>query len=140
MDGVLHISLRVKDPRRSAELFAEILDGEVRPTPMDAWGVACVFTQEERLSWHMNMLEFWPANKHWELGQLVDVDTETQRSFCHVAFLVDKTFEDLAKIANKYGVVLRQEERAVGSPVPVLYDGNGNYFEFFRRAQLEAAE
>ena len=34
MQGVLHVSLRVSGPRQSAELLAELLDGEIRPMPL----------------------------------------------------------------------------------------------------------
>lgn len=131
MNQVLHVSIRVNDPRRSAEMFARILDGEIRPTPLDAWGVVSVYTRGERANWLVNMLEFWPPHKHWHLGKMVDVDVATQRSYCHVAFICDKTIEELKPIAAEYGASVQLEERALDAPVPVLYDDLGNYFELF---------
>ena len=131
MNSVLHVSIRVTDPQKSAEMFAQILGGEIRKTPLNAWGVVCVYTPGDRPNWLVNMLEFWPPNKHWRHGRLIDVDVATQRSYCHVAFMCDKTIDELAPIAKQYGATVQLEERALDAPVPVLYDDLGNYFELF---------
>lgn len=139
MQGVLHVSFRVNDPQRSAELFAELIDGQIKPTPLDRWGVVCVYPPGERESWLMDMLEFWPADKHWKAGKLETVDPTSQKFFGHIAFYSNKTFDELEPIAKKHGLLIREEERAVGAPVPVLYDDCGNYFEFFPASLFEAA-
>ena len=72
MEGVLHVALRVSDPQQSAELFAELLDGEIRPTPLAQWGVVCVYTAF-RETWLRNMLEFWPPDRHWHHGEVIEV-------------------------------------------------------------------
>lgn len=137
MDGLLHVSIRVSEPQRSAELFAELLDGEIVPTPLVKWGVVCMYTRGPRQSWLMNMLEFWPPDKHWRHGELVSVDVATQGSYGHVALLSTKTFAQMLPIVQRYGFVMREEERGMPGPVPVLYDDLGNYYEFFPRSEFE---
>lgn len=134
MDSVLHVSMRVRNPQHQAELFKELLDGEIIPTPLGQWGVVCVYTPAPRASWLMNMLEFWPPDKHWRLGELVHIDPDLQGSYCHVALLSHKAYEEMEPIAKRYGFVMRQEERGMPARVPVLYDDLGNYFEFFPKA------
>jgi hypothetical protein len=140
MNGVLHVSIRVTDPRRSAEMFAELLDGEISPTPLDAWGVVSIHLPGKRDSWLRNMIEFWPSDKHWHQTAIVPVDTATQRSYCHVAFVTEKSNEDIATIGARHGAVVLNEERMMPTLVPVLYDDLGNYFEFFPASQFERAE
>ncbi|MDE0006466.1 MAG: hypothetical protein OXQ29_27575 [Rhodospirillaceae bacterium] len=137
MRGVLHVALRVSDPRQSAELFAELLDGEIRPTPLAHWGVVCVYTPGPRESWLRNMLEFWPPDRHWRHGELIEVDAATQGSYGHLALLSGKSYEEMRPIAEKYGFVLREEERGMPGPVPVLYDDLGNYYEFFPESEFD---
>ena len=135
MDGLLHVSLRVSDPLRTAQLLAELLDGEIVPNPLAKWGVVCVYTSPPHRSWLLNMLELWPPDKHWRLGKLVEVHP-TEGSYGHVALLSGKSFEEMAPIAERYGFVMREEERGMPHPVPVLYDDLGNYYEFFPRSQF----
>ena len=138
LEGVLHVSLRVSDPQKSAELFAELLDGEIIDTPLGQWGVVCVYTPGPRDSWLRNMLEFWPPDKHWRHGELIDVDVETQGSYAHLALLSNKSYDEMRPVAERYGFVLREEERGMPSLVPVLYDDLGNYYEFFPRTEFES--
>lgn len=139
MEGVMHVSMRVANPHHQAALFAELLDGEVIPTPLGQWGVVCVYTPGPRESWLFNMLEFWPPDKHWRHGQLVEIDPSQHGSYCHVALLSHKTFAELEPIARRYGFVIREEERGMPNRVPVLYDELGNYFEFFPRSEFAGA-
>jgi hypothetical protein len=137
MREVLHVSIRVTDPVLSASMFAELTEGKVNPTPLNVWGVVCVHTSDEDPSWLVNMLEFWPADKHWHQGALVDVDVKTQRSYCHVAFITDKSNAQIREIAHRYGATVNEEERGMPTPIPVVYDDLGNYFEFFPRKELQ---
>jgi hypothetical protein len=137
VDGVLHVSLRVSDPQRSAELLAELLDGEICPTPLARWGVVCMYVPGPRESWLRNMLEFWPPDKHWRHGQLIDIDPKTHGSYGHIALLSSKGFQEMKPIVERFGFVLREEERGMPGPVPVLYDDLGNYYEFFPRTEFE---
>ena len=137
MQGVLHVSLRVSEPQRSAELFAELLDGEIRPTPLAQWGVVCVYTPGAGENWLLNMLEFWPPDKHWRHGELIEVDAANQGSYGHLALLSGKSYAQMRPIAEKYGFVLREETRGMPHPVPVLYDDLGNYYEFFPASEFE---
>ena len=134
MEGVLHVAFRVSDPARAAQLFAELLDGEVRPTPLEKWGVVCAYITSNASSWLENMLEFWPPDKHWREGRLVDVDPTQQKSYGHVALVSSKSFAEMKPIADRYGFLMREEDRGMSAPVPVLYDDLGNYYEFFPRS------
>ena len=140
MDGVLHVSFRVNDPQRSAELFVDLLDMEIFRTPLEPLGVVCVARRGERQSWLMDMLEFWPADKHWDKGKLVRLDPHSPKLFGHIAFVSGKSYEELARVAEKHGVEIRREERGMSSPVPVIYDECGNYFEFFPAQSFEGGE
>lgn len=130
MNKVLHVSIRATDPRNFAEMFANLLDGEVRDNPLSAWDVVCVYTGAGN-SWLQHMLEFWPSDKHWHLGKMEQVDVQSQRSYCHVAFVCDKPYTTIKSVAEAYGMTVLEENRDLDQPIPVLYDDLGNYFEFF---------
>jgi len=136
MNKVLHVSVRVSDPANSARLFAKLLNGEVRDNPLSGWDVVCVYTGESN-SWLQHMVEFWPADRHWHEGKMEKVDVETQRSYCHVAFVCDKPFQEVKSIAEEHGMTVLEEPRDLDRPIPVLYDDIGNYFELFPSRHFE---
>jgi hypothetical protein len=138
MSTVLHVSIRVNDPARSAALFAELLDAEVFDTPLAPFGVVCIALRRDRPSWLVDMLEFWPADKHWRDGALQRLDAAHHQPFGHFAFASDKSWETLEAIAKKHGLLIRREERNMPAPVPVLWDFDGNYLEFFPEIALRA--
>lgn len=81
------------------------------------------------------MMEFWPQDKHWHDGDFIASDPGHHQPFGHVAFETDKSYEELAAIAEKRGAEIRQEERGLPSLVPVVYDYDGNFLEFFSAAE-----
>jgi hypothetical protein len=133
MATLLHMSFRVKDPERSAALYAELLDGaRIDPGPqLRPIGVKSISFGRGQRNRLADMMEFWPQDKHWKHGGFIDSDPGHHKPFGHVAFATDKTFEELATIAQRHGVVIRQEERGLANLVPVIYDYDGNFLEFF---------
>lgn len=133
MATILHMSFRVQDPQRSAALYAELLDGTlVDPGPqLRPIGVKSISFGRGRRNRLADLMEFWPQDKHWREGNFTGSDPGRHQPFGHVAFETDKSYEELAAIAQKHGVVIRQEERGLSSLVPVIYDYEGNFLEFF---------
>ena len=132
MATLLHLSFRVKDPARSAALYAEILDGHVVDIgpPLDTIGVKGVCFGRHAENPLLDQLELWPAGKHWAKGGFTDVDP-AGAPFGHLAIESDKSHEDLEIIARKHGVTLRREERGLPDLVSVIYDHEGNFVEVF---------
>ena len=132
MAAILHMSFRVKDPQRSAALYAELLGGNlIDPGPqLRPIGVKSIAFGQGRRSRLADMIEFWPQDKHWQ-GDFVASDPSRHQPFGHIAFETDKSYEELAAIAQKHGMLIRQEERGLSTLVPVVYDYEGNFLEFF---------
>jgi catechol 2,3-dioxygenase-like lactoylglutathione lyase family enzyme len=132
MAAILHMSFRVKDPQRSAELYAELLGGKlINPGPqLSTIDVKSIAFGKDRGAL-ADMMEFWPQDKHWHAGDFTSSDPGHHQPFGHVAFETDKSYEELAAIAEKHGVLICQEERGLASLVPVVYDYEGNFLEFF---------
>jgi catechol 2,3-dioxygenase-like lactoylglutathione lyase family enzyme len=133
MATILHMSFRVKDPERSAMLYAELLDGTlVDPGPvLRPIGVKSISFgrgKENRLA---DLMEFWPQDKHWKHGDFTASDPNHSQPFGHIAFATTKSYDELATIAQKHGVVIRKEDRGPFGAVPVIYDYEGNFLEFF---------
>ena len=78
-----------------------------------------------------DILEFWPLDKHWAKGEFTDRTVGQDHHFGHVAFTTDKSFDQLAAIAAKHKVDILEEERGLPHLVPVIYDHEGNFVEFF---------
>lgn len=132
MATLLHMSFRVKDPERSAMLYAELLNGTVTdPGPvLRPAGVKAVTFGRGQQDPLADYLEFWPQDKHWQGGFTVS-DPACHQPFGHVAFSTDKSYDQLAAIAQKHSVEIRHEERGPFGLVPVVYDYEGNFLEFF---------
>lgn len=133
MATLLHLSFRARDPARSAALYAELLDGRVVDVgaPLSTIGVKAVLfgrSAEERLA---DAIELWPAGKHWAPSGFIDIDQQIA-PFGHIAVRSDKLHESLRAIAEKHGVNLAMEPRGLSYSVPVIYDYDGNFVEFFR--------
>ncbi len=133
MAAILHMSFRVRDPQRSAALYAELLDGTLTdPGPiLRPVGVKSIAFGQGRRGPLADMMEFWPQDRHWRAGDLAASDPSHHQPFGHVAFATSKSYEELAAIAQKHGVMIRQEERGLPTLVPVIYDYDGNFLEFF---------
>jgi len=133
MAAILHMSFRVKNPQRSAALYAELLGGMViDPGPvLRPAGVKSIAFGQGRRGPLADMMEFWPQDRHWREGDFTASDPSRHQPFGHVAFETDKSYEELAAVAQKHGVVIRQEERGLPTLVPVVYDYEGNFLEFF---------
>ncbi|HXG21816.1 MAG TPA: VOC family protein [Methylomirabilota bacterium] len=132
MATILHMSFRVKDPERSAALYAELLDGElIDPGPVlrPAGVKSIAFGQGKRGSL-ADMIEFWPQDKHWH-GDFIPSDPAHHKPFGHVAFATTKSYDELAAIARKHSVEIRQEPRGLLGLTPIVYDYEGNFLEFF---------
>jgi catechol 2,3-dioxygenase-like lactoylglutathione lyase family enzyme len=135
MATILHMSFRVRDPERAAALYAELLDGEaadVGPVlgPIGVKGVSFGRNRENALS---DIIELWPLGKHWAAGGFTEV-APAAAPFGHLAVESDKPLEALAAIAQKHGLTLAMEERGMTYLVPVIYDYDGNFIEFFARS------
>ena len=132
MSTLLHMSFRVKDPERSATLYAELLNGTVTdPGPvLRPAGVKAVTFGRGQHDPLADYLEFWPHDKHWREG-FTTSDPTRHQPFGHIAFTTDKSYDQLAAIAQKHNVVIRREERGPFGLVPVVYDYEGNFLEFF---------
>ena len=132
MATLLHMSFRVQDPDRSAALYAELLDGKVTdPGPvLRPAGVKAVTFGRGEQDPLADYLEFWPRDKHWQGGFMAS-DPARHQPFGHVAFTTDKSYDQLAAIAQRHHVVIRREERGPFGLVPVVYDYEGNFLEFF---------
>jgi catechol 2,3-dioxygenase-like lactoylglutathione lyase family enzyme len=133
MATILHMSFRVKDPQHSAALYAELLGGgliDPGPVlrPIGVKSIAFGHNQHNQLA---DVIEFWPQDKHWDKGDFTASDPSRHQPFGHIAFESDKPYEELAAIAQKHGAVIQQEERGLSSLVPVVYDYEGNFLEFF---------
>lgn len=137
MATILHLSFRVKDPQRSAELYAELLGGTLTdPGPvLRTIEVKTVTFGQGRRGPLADMVEFWPRDKHWREGGFAESNPNHHQPFGHIAFATDRSYEELATIAQKHGAVIRQEERGLASLVPVVYDYDGNFLEFFPAGQ-----
>ncbi|MBI3304639.1 MAG: hypothetical protein HYZ72_21460, partial [Deltaproteobacteria bacterium] len=110
MATILHMSFRVKDPQRSATLYAELLDGALTdPGPiLRPVGVKSIAFGQGRRGPLADMMEFWPQDRHWREGNFAASDPTHHQPFGHVAFATNKSYEELAAIARKHGVVVRQ--------------------------------
>jgi catechol 2,3-dioxygenase-like lactoylglutathione lyase family enzyme len=137
MSTILHMSFRVKDPERSAALYAELLDGTLTdPGPvLRPVGVKAVTFGRGGHDPLADYLEFWPQDKHWREGNFTTSDPQRHQPFGHVAFETDKSYEELAAVAQKHGAVIRREERGPFGQIPVIYDYEGNFLEFFPAAK-----
>lgn len=133
MSTLLHLSFRVRDPQRSAELYAALLDGKVVGSgpQLKSIGVRTVVFGDWQPGRLNDILEFWPLDKHWAAGGFTDRVAGRDHHFGHMAFTTDKSFAELAAIAEKHGVQILQEERGLPHPTPVVYDYEGNFVEFF---------
>jgi catechol 2,3-dioxygenase-like lactoylglutathione lyase family enzyme len=129
---LLHMSFRVKDPVRSAALYAELLDGRVVDIgmPLDSIGVKGVYFGRNGDNELVDQIELWPIDKHWSPGGFTDVGRH-QVPFGHLAVESDKPYEALEAIAKKHGLTIAREPRPVPYLVPVIYDYDGNFIEFF---------
>jgi catechol 2,3-dioxygenase-like lactoylglutathione lyase family enzyme len=128
----LHLAFRVKNPARSAALYADLLDGRVVDIggPLDslgAKGVAFGRNGEDEL---LDLLELWPWDKQWTPGGVVDVDPPSP-ALGHFAIRSDASHEKLAAMVRKHSVPLSMEERGLPYLVPVIYDHDGNFVEIF---------
>jgi catechol 2,3-dioxygenase-like lactoylglutathione lyase family enzyme len=132
MATILHVSFRVRDPERSAELYAELLDGSlVDPGPqLRPIGVKSISFGRGVQNRLADLLEFWPQDKHWQ-GDFIPSDPCHHTPFGHLAFATAKSYDELAVIARKHGVEIRQEPRGPLGLTPVVYDYDGNFLEFF---------
>ncbi len=132
MATLLHLSFRVKDPARSAALYAELLDGRVVDIgpPLSSIGVKGVYFGRNAEHELLDQIELWPLGKHWASSGFGEVDPRSQ-PFGHFAVESDKPWEELAAIAQKHGVTIVQEPRGP-YVVPVVYDYDGNFLELFR--------
>jgi catechol 2,3-dioxygenase-like lactoylglutathione lyase family enzyme len=132
MATILHMSFRVKDPERSAALYAELMDGQVTdPGPvLRPAGVKAVTFGRGQQNPLADYLEFWPPDKHWR-GEFTSSDPAQHQPFGHLAVETDKSYEELVAIARRHGVEIRQEPRGPFGQVPIVYDYEGNFLEFF---------
>ena len=132
MAAILHMAFRVKDPQRSAELYAELLGGRlIDPGPqLGSIDVKSIAFGDEKRGAFSDMIEFWPRDKHWA-GEFVPSDPNRLLPFGHLAFQTTKSEDELAAIAEKHGATFKQEERGLPALVPVIYDFEGNFLEFF---------
>ncbi len=130
---LLHLSFRVGSPERAALLYAELLDGKVRNIgpPLDHIGVKSVAFGKGARSIFKDQIELWPLGKHWSPGGFVEVDPK-RAPYGHFAVESDKSYEELEAIAHKHGATIAREERGLSYLVPVVYDADGNFVEFFR--------
>lgn len=132
---LLHLSFRVKDPARSGVLYAALLDGRtvaIGP-PLDSIGVCGVAFGRNVENVLLDQIELWPLDKHWSAGRFVEVEARSG-TFGHFAIESDKSGEQLAALAERHGATFRLEERGMPYLVPVVYDYDGNFVEFFRPA------
>jgi catechol 2,3-dioxygenase-like lactoylglutathione lyase family enzyme len=132
MATFLHMSFRVKDPARSAALYAELLDGHVVDIgmPLDSIGVKGVYFGRNAENELLDQIELWPLDRHWSPRGFTQVEQQSV-PFGHLAVESDKSYDALAAIANKHGLTIAREERNVPYLVPVIYDYDGNFIEFF---------
>ena len=130
---LLHLSFRVKDPIRSAALYAELLDGRVVDIgpPLDSIRVKGVYFGKSAENELVDQIELWPAGKHWAPGGFIEIDPRSA-PFGHFAVESDKPWEEVAAIAARHGVAITQEERGLPYLVTVVYDHDGNFLELFR--------
>jgi catechol 2,3-dioxygenase-like lactoylglutathione lyase family enzyme len=135
MATLLHLSFRVKDPARSAALYADLLEGRIVRIgpPLDSIGVLGVYFGRNAERVLLDQIELWPAGKHWTPAGFVDVDPAAM-PFGHFAVESDRTEEEIAAVAAKHGVIFSKEERGLPYLVPVVYDHDGNFVELFRKA------
>jgi catechol 2,3-dioxygenase-like lactoylglutathione lyase family enzyme len=135
----LHLSFRVKDPQRSAALYTELLDGSPRePGPqLGPIGVKSINFGRGGPDSLADIIEFWPQDKHWREGDFVACEPGHHQPFGHLAFETGKSYEELAAIAQRHGAGIGKEERGLVSLVPVVYDYDRNFLEFFATAQME---
>ena len=133
MSSLLHISFRVSDPQRSAELFAELLDGKIVGSGpvLSPVGVKTVVFGDWEPGKLEDIMEFWPKDKHWASGDFTNHAPNPSQHFGHMAFTTTKSLDELTKIAEKHNVEIREEERGLPHLVPVVYDYEGNFLEFF---------
>jgi hypothetical protein len=132
MATLLHLSFRVQDPARSASLYADLLSGQVTdPGPVLRPAGVTTVTFGRGLSDPLaDYLECWPPDTHWQ-GSFIPSDPTHHHPFGHVAFATEKSYDELAAIAQKHGVAIQLEERGPFGRVPVVYDYEGNFVEFF---------
>jgi hypothetical protein len=133
MATLLHLAFRVKSPARAAALYADLLDGRVVNIggPLDAIGAKGVAFGRNTEDILLDQIELLPADKRWTSKGFVDVDA-CDSTFGHFAVRSDKPHEEIIAIAKNHDVTLSMEERGVGYLVPVIYDHDGNFLEFFR--------
>lgn len=133
MSTLLHLSFRVSDPQRSAELYADLLDGKVvgSGARLNSIGVRTVVFGDWQPGRLNDILEFWPLGKHWAAGEFTDRTVGHDHHFGHIAFTTDKSFDELAAIAAQHDVQIVAEDRGLPQPTPVIYDYEGNFVEFF---------
>ncbi len=135
MSTLLHMSFRVNDPQRSAELYADLLDGTVVGSgpQLNSIGVRTVVFGDWQPGRLNDILEFWPLDKHWAKGEFTDRTAGQDHHFGHIAFTTEKSFDELVGIAEKHDVQIVAEERGLPHLTPVIYDYEGNFVEFFSK-------
>ena len=118
MSTLLHMSFRVNDPQRSAELYADLLDGKVVGSgpQLNSIGVRTVVFGDWQPGRLNDIMEFWPLDKHWAKGEFTDRTVGQDHHFGHIAFTTDKSFDQLAAIAAKHKVEIVEEERGPAPP------------------------
>jgi len=132
MVTLLHLAFRVKNPARSAALYAELLDGRVFDIdgPLNSIGVKGVAFGQNAEDWLRDQIELWPADKLWSPNGFVDIEPSTV-PFGHFAVRSERTYKELEAIAERHGVRLTLEDRGFLPEVPVIYDYDGHFIEFF---------
>lgn len=132
MPTLLHLSFRVRDPARSAALYAELLDGQrIENGPiLRSLGVQSIEFGTTHRHPLADSLEFWPSDRHWN-GEAVALDPAHHQPFGHLAVASEKTHAELVAIATRHGATMKKESRGPGALVSVLYDFDGNFMEFF---------
>ena len=118
----------------SAELYADLLDGKVVGSgpQLNSIGVRTVVFGDWQPGRLNDIMEFWPLDK--PLGPRAS--SPTARSVRTTTSGISRLrptnpSTKLAAIAAKHKVEIVEEERGLPHLVPVIYDHEGNFVEFF---------
>ena len=113
MTAIAHASIPADDPKRAAEVLAEIMSGEALPFPpggADAWmawaGDGAVELEISRRGLAMT---YGPEQAEWRADGVA-----RRLSECHLALCVDRPAAEVIEIARRAGWPVRHCERGGG--------------------------
>jgi hypothetical protein len=135
---IAHASLPADDPRRVAEVLAEIMEGEALPFPPGGPNTFMAWSRDEAIE-----LEIIPRGRLMapdpvEGGNWREEQASPRRSEAHLAIAVSRALEDIMAIARREGWTTGDFDRGGFFRVVEVWVENAFLIEFLDPAQTAA--